>query len=171
MNPASVSICVLIYGDYPELARRCLESILSHCPRTDYRLLVGANAPGERTKNYLASLEAAGAIDILISSADNINKCPMMRRLFEQVQTEYIWWFDDDSWINDPHAFARWLNAARTASPETMLWGRTYFVSHEHEFSYGRDAVEWVRRATWFSGKPPPSWQPGGKGVASFQGA
>ncbi|MEP6670853.1 MAG: glycosyltransferase [Chthoniobacter sp.] len=170
MNPASVSICVLTYGDFPDLARRCIESILKHCPRSDYRLLVGANAPNERTKEYLEALEAEGTIDTLICSAENINKCPMMRRLFEQVETEYIWWFDDDSWIDDPNAFALWLGVARAASPETMIWGRKYFVSHEHEFSYGRDPVEWVRRASWFSGRQPPSWQPGGKDVTDYCG-
>jgi GT2 family glycosyltransferase len=170
MNPPIVSICVLVYGDYVELARRCISSITQHCPRAEYRLLVGANAPSPQTTEYLEGLKASGAIDTLIVSAENINKCPMMRRLFHEVDTEYIWWFDDDSWIHDANTFPMWLDKARTSSPETMLWGRVFYVSHEHEFSYGRDAVEWVRKAEWFEGKEPPSWQPGGQDVFNFEG-
>jgi len=170
MHSATVSICVLTYGDYVDLVRRCIDSIRQHCPRAEYRLLVAANAPGAETREYLESLRTTGEIDTLICSEENVNKCPMMRRLFAEVQTEYIWWFDDDSWIEDAKTFSKWLDTARTASPETMLWGRVYYVSHEHEFCYGRDPVEWVRRAEWFAGKEPPSWQPGGKDVFEYEG-
>ena len=170
MKAPAVSICVLTYGDYLDLVRRCIDSVLQHCPRAEYRLLVGANAPGRKTKEYLEGLKASGAIDTLIISPENINKCPMMRRLFAEVDTEYIWWFDDDSWIEHGNTFGDWLGKARAAAPDIMMWGAAYFVSHEHEFSYGRDAVEWVRKAEWFAGKAPPSWQPGGKGVSNHDG-
>lgn len=170
MTPPTVSICVLVYGDFVELARRCIDSIIQYCPRAEYRLLVGANTPGEKTTEYLESLRDTGEIDTLISSPENMNKCPMMRRLFEQVETEYIWWFDDDSWIQDANTFPNWLGKARASSPGTMMWGAVFYVSHEHEFSYGRDAVEWVRKAEWFTGKTPPSWRPGGKDVSDFEG-
>ena len=43
-DPRPVTICVLTYGDYPQLAKRTIESIRFHCARSSYRLVVGANA-------------------------------------------------------------------------------------------------------------------------------
>ena len=79
-----VTICVLTYGDYPRLAQQVIESIRDHCPRSDYRLIVGANAIGQETMEYLESVRADGAIDHLILSQINLSKCPMMRQMFEQ---------------------------------------------------------------------------------------
>src|SRR5262249_17587879 len=98
-----VTLCVLTYGDYPDLIERALTSIQTHFPRSAYRLVVGANAPGEKTSAYLNQLQDAGAIDTLIAHPINLNKCPMMRLMFERVTTEYIWWFDDDSYVTSPH--------------------------------------------------------------------
>src|SRR6478736_1121217 len=94
-----VTICVLTYGNFPELARESIRSIQLHCPRSEYRLVIGANAIGSETRNYLDDLQHKGQIDRLVISDVNINKCPMMRRMFEEIDTEFIWWFDDDSHI------------------------------------------------------------------------
>src|SRR6185503_12530877 len=94
-----VTICLLTYGDFPRLARQAVESIARFCPRTEYQLVVGANAVSPHTRAYLEERKDAGDVDRFILSADNLNKCPMMRRMFEEVATEFIWWFDDDSYI------------------------------------------------------------------------
>src|ERR1051325_9099002 len=89
-----VTLCVLTYGDYLHLVRRTIESIRRHCPRSEYRLLVGADAVGDESLAYLRLLAAKGAIDELIVSPDNLCQSPMMRRMFAGIQTELIWWFD-----------------------------------------------------------------------------
>jgi ADP-heptose:LPS heptosyltransferase len=166
----SATICVLTYGDYPDLAARTIESIRDHCQRSEYRLVVGGNAVGKKTQEYLERMRAEGAIDSLILSPENINKSPMMRRMFEQVDTEFIWWFDDDSYISDRNALSSRLEVARRAGPETVLWGHQFFFGHERDFSYGEDVDGFVRSAPWYRGKEPPSWKPGGKGETDFQG-
>src|SRR6185295_10266689 len=98
-RPRPVTIGVLTYGDYPELAKRTIESIRFHCARSAYRLVVGANAVCAETRGYLERLRDEGAIDRLILSDENLNKCPMMRRMLESVDTEFFWWFDDDSYL------------------------------------------------------------------------
>src|SRR5687768_5732632 len=108
----SVTICVLLYGDHPALARQSLKSIREHCPREQYRLTVGTNAISRETQEYLQNLSFAGAIDRWIDSPTNINKCPMMRRMFATVDTDFIWWFDDDSFITGPGTFETWVGAA-----------------------------------------------------------
>src|SRR5881396_547397 len=116
LRMTKVTICVLLYGDYPRLARRSLESIRRNCPPPECRVVVGANAIEKETVTYVESLRAEGEIDHLILSPVNLNKCPMMRQMLDRVETEFIWWFDDDSYINDGNAFGRWLGSADGAS-------------------------------------------------------
>jgi hypothetical protein len=150
MDPRPVTICVLTYGNYPDLVKRTIESIRFHCARSLYRLVVGANAAGAGTREYLERLRAEGAIDRLILSEANLNKCPMMRRMFEGIEGEFVWWFDDDSHLTGPEAL--------------------FFFGSENDFNYGTDVAGYVRRAPWFRGKEPPSWTPGGKGEFNFEG-
>jgi GT2 family glycosyltransferase len=165
----AVSICVLTYGNYPDLAKRCIESIRSNCNRSLYRLIVGANAPSVETEDYLRHLHTAAAIDRLIISRSNINKCPMMRQMFASVTTEYIWWFDDDSFITEPNAIERWLEIASTSPATVAHWGHQFYFGHEQDFSYGADVVSFVKESPWYRGKAPPSWKPGGKGEYDFE--
>src|SRR5262245_23798162 len=115
-----VTVCVLTYGDFPHLIQRTLSSIQGQFPQRCYRLVVGANAVGQKTGGYLQRLHEAGAIDELISHPANLNKCPMMRRMFERVNTEYIWWFDDDSYVTSARAFLDWLGPAQAAPASTV---------------------------------------------------
>lgn len=171
MPPPAVTLCVLLYGDHPELARQCVESIRTHAPRAAYRLSVGTNAVGVATRAYLAGLQAAGALDRWIDSPVNLNKCPMMRRLFESVETEFIWWFDDDSFMTGPEAFPRWLGPAQQDPESVAMWGQ--LASCDSPLTFAPDIPDvpgFVRRASWYRGLPPPSWRPGGKGEFNWRG-
>lgn len=163
------SVCVLCYGDYARLARRVIESIRKFCPRSDYELVVGANAVGAETHDYLAAQLSAGGVDHLISSRVNLNKCPMMRRMFERVNSEFVWWFDDDSHVTSPDAWRHWHETARIASGSTVMWGRLSRCTGAGAFTDLEDVVAFVRQASWYRGLPPPSWWPGGKGEFNFR--
>jgi glycosyltransferase involved in cell wall biosynthesis len=166
-----VTICVLAYGDYSEILRRVIESIRQNCPRSEYRLIVGANALGDESRTYLEALRDKNEIDHLIFSHENLNKCPMMRQMFAKVDTEFVWWFDDDSYITEPAAFRRWLRDAEGASERIVMWGRLAWCGHSSAFApHLTDAVAFVRSADWYCGLPPPSWRPGGKGEFDFRG-
>jgi hypothetical protein len=165
-----VSICLLTYGDFPDLARQSLGSISLNCERSLYRLIVGANSPGPETLRLLETLETQGAIDRLIISPVNLNKSPMMRRMFAGLQTEFIWWFDDDSSVCDRLALSQRLELARAADPATVLWGQEAFCDSPLDFWHGHNAVEFVRTASWYGGLTPPYWAPGGKGEFNHDG-
>jgi hypothetical protein len=165
-----VTICVLAYGDFPQLARRCLESILTHCERPLYQLVVGANQVCPETQHYLMGLRGQGAIDHLILSPTNLHKCRMMRRMFEGINSEFIWWFDDDSYVTDARALRERLGHARVAPPDVAIWGQTMFCRHPRAFWEEGDAVAFVRTASWYRGLTPPFWDPGGKGEFDFEG-
>ena len=164
-----VTICLLTYGDFPRLARQAIGSIQRYCPRAEYQLVVGANAVGEETSAYLEAQSNAGNVDRLILSPVNLNKCPMMRRMFEHVTTEFIWWFDDDSYVVAPDALAQWQRAAQSASETTAVWGEMYRCKTTADFTDLDDAVGFVRRAPWYRGLPPPAWRAGGKGEFNFE--
>ena len=171
MTTPKVTICVLTYGNHAGLATRVLESIRSFCPRSPYRLVVGANAVCRETRTYLETLHAAGDIDQLIVSPVNLNKCPMMRRMFAAVETPFIWWFDDDSYITKPGTLERWLARAEQAPENTVMWGQLAMCGSSDTFSPElADAVRFVRAATWYGGLPPPSWRLGGKGQFTKSG-
>ena len=168
--PPPVTICVLTFGHYPQLARRAIESIRMHCVRSDYNLVVGANAVCQETREYLDAAYAEGAIDRLIVSDRNLHKCPMMASMFEAIDTEFIWWFDDDSYVTDGDALPKRLRIARESPPHDVMWGHVFFFGNEHDFSYGTDVSSYVKRAPWYRGKEPPGWAPGGKGEFDFEG-
>ncbi len=171
MNTAPrVTLFVLTYGNFPELAKQTIGSILRFCNRQHYLLVVGANAVGEQTRGYLQSLYQQGDIDRLYLSTDNLNKCPMMRQMFADLSTEYAWWFDDDSYILEESALEYRLAIADAAPPEEVLWGHQFFFGNENDFSYGTDVGSFVRSAAWYRGLEPPSWNPGGKGETDFEG-
>ncbi len=165
-----VTICVLAYGDYPHLVRRCLKSIQTCCDRRLYHLVVGANVVSPATADYLKKLRAAGRIDRLISSSINLNKCPMMRRMFAQIDTEFIWWFDDDSYLTRRGILSSLLKLARNSPPTTVMWGQECVCTHPSTFTDLSDTASFVRSAPWYSGLTPPAWEPGGQGEFNFQG-
>jgi len=165
-----VAICVLTYGNYPRLAKQALDSIQRNCVRDEYKLLVGANSVSRETLRLLNERHQTGAIDRLIVSPTNLSKCPMMRRLFAEIDTQYIWWFDDDSYIKDPSALSQWLQAANSSPASTVLWGSIAHCNHLRAFTDIEDVAGFVRSAPWYRGLPPPSWRPGGKGEFNFDG-
>ncbi|MBI4659578.1 MAG: hypothetical protein HY735_12125 [Verrucomicrobia bacterium] len=165
-----VAICLLTFGDYPQLARRALDSFQTNCKRSLYKLIVGANAVSHETLRLLKARQAVGDIDHLIISGTNLCKYPMMRRMFECIDTEYVWWFDDDSFVTGRRALSQWLQAADSASKPTVLWGELARCNHPLAFTDLEDPLGFVRSAPWYRGLPPPSWRAGGKGEFNFQG-
>jgi SAM-dependent methyltransferase len=140
------------------------------CPKGQYKLIVGANAINEETRSYLVTMKKRKWIHELIISEKNLNKCPMMRKMFQNIDTKYIWWFDDDSYIIQPDAFDQRLKMAEEADENTVMWGHVFFFGHERDFSYSTDVVGFVKKAAWYKGLEPPSWNKGGKGEDDFEG-
>ena len=165
-----LTVCVLTYGEHFDLAQRCIESIRANTTRALYRLLVGANAVGSRTDDYLRGLLRAGHIDRLHRSRRNLNKCPMMRRMFHSVKTPYICWFDDDSYVTETGALERQLEIARRSPVGTVMWGCRAGCNNPSTFIDIPDVGKFVRTARWYGGLTPPSWLPGGKGEFNHEG-
>ena len=59
----------------------------------------------------------------------------MMRRMLEGVETEFFWWFDDDSYVISPEALPNRLRTARSSPPGDVMWGHMFYFGHENDFS------------------------------------
>lgn len=93
-------ILVCCYGDYYDIAYRCLNSVID-LSSTKLNIHVGLNECGKDTKYYCRNLLDYNKITTLIESNINLNKDPMMRKLIDCVSNDYFLWLDDDSYVTE----------------------------------------------------------------------
>lgn len=159
------TVCVLLYGDHETLARRCLESVLSlpgpgsSVPHFVSGVRIAANAPGQKTREYLdcllmgnrmAPLEHRHDITGFVSRT-NLLKYPAMRRLlWDELlppETPYVMWFDDDSFLRSLVDGAEWLGKVARAMESADMIGAIYRQGLEGNQS------EWIKAQPWYTGK------------------
>lgn len=101
-----ITICVLCYGPHPQLAKTCLSSILATIPPERLDLRIGLNEVHPDTFAYVKTLP----VTKIYANSLNRYKYPVMRDMFwdEQrpITTNYVVWFDDDTWVVNPN----WIN-------------------------------------------------------------
>lgn len=158
------TICVLLYGDYPQLASRCLESLRKHILPEDRNVRVGLNAVSAATRQVV--MDFGLPEECLWESDTNIYKYPMMRQMVHgrlPVTTDYLMWFDDDSCISGleqsdleklaaadrerPSTVASdWLRLVDHAMVDADMIGSIYWMNWQ-----GRQR-DWVRDQPWYNG-------------------
>jgi GT2 family glycosyltransferase len=153
-----VTICVLCYGPYEFLARRCLGAIERHTDPSLFRLRIGLNATCDATRSLVKELRKRIPDTVVHDSAVNLFKVPMMHRLLNSppVETKWLIWFDDDSHVTRPDWLPS-LAAKMEASPEIAMWGKLYSIQVSAE------TASFARAAGWFRGLPlvPSGVKPG----------
>ena len=159
-----VTICVLTYGDFPIMHRRCLDAILTTVPAERVELRVAGNALCDKTTHYLQQLHESGDIQHLDLSPENRSKYPVMRRLFHDtpLNTNWVLWFDDDTFCDaDPAWLSKLVNQiANTENPAVACHGPLYFYPLSPAWKV------WCREAAWFENRP---WiQHGTRSLAPF---
>ena len=147
-RPASLTTAVLFYGDYPDLAKRCLASIYSSAAHDPVKLVIGLNAVGAKTRRIAEQYAQRRADVRLVDSRENLFKYPMMRRMFwdPDLDTEWVCWFDDDSYVTAP--WWRALQQRLNQDPGVDVYGKPYFI-HLKE-----SQIPWIREAGWYRGRP-----------------
>jgi hypothetical protein len=148
-----ISINVLCYGDYPELADRCLGSIVRSLGWGHVAdLRVGLNAVSEATAAVAAAhLHAAGRMVPAYSyrTERNVGKYPLMRRMFNDAKrplADYVTWFDDDSFVRDESP-AFWQAVVGRMRDADMI-GSTYWQG------FKPSQRSRIPRQPWFAGRP-----------------
>lgn len=144
------TVFVLCYGDHEELARRCVDSILHTVPidRLDLRVVCNAVSPG--TLRYLED-QPLGQLYVY---PENRYKYPAMRDVFRDarapITTNYLVWFDDDSYVAD----SKWLEKLGQAIIDNHGQGcRFYGWKHFHDLRLylrgGHEPRQWFWNAPW----------------------
>jgi len=145
------TIFVLCYGDYPQLARRCLENIGNTLPRERYELRIGTNQVSQSTLEVIREF----APDKLYVHPNNDKKYPVMRQMFHDatapIQTRYLVWFDDDAWPCDKDWAIRLGESIVSAHKSGYrLYGDKRFHDLMHSAVRGHRPDQWFRSAKWF---------------------
>lgn len=148
------TIGVLLYGDYPELAERCLRSITNTVRAEDLNLRVGLNQVSDRVTSWVKSWVPP---ENIWESTENIHKYPMMRQMvhgLKPVETDYFMWFDDDSFLqgydltsgdNNPY----WLQHLEHTMVNSDMVGSIYTIGWQGQ------QREFVKAQPWYAEKDP----------------
>lgn len=158
------TIFVLLYGSYPDLAARCLSSIVRACyALVPHGIRIGCNAIAPATESYLQAMLKGNWITEknIYRAAQNCHKYPMMRRMFYDPQnpitTPFTMWFDDDSFIKPEMAAATpdFLTRVHTAMTTAavgaslpMMCGGRYTMP-----LLGQQKA-WIQQQPWYRGEP-----------------
>lgn len=144
------SICILLYGNYPALARRCLSSIRNSGGQQyvqDIRIALH-NVSAETltiVKDEIRAFNGSWPCPIIVyEPLGNVYKYPTMRRLVyddEHPPAEYIMWFDDDSYISSAYFWSQLLDAL----PHGDMLGQVWQLDIQ-----GRQ-WEWVQSQPWYN--------------------
>lgn len=153
MPSDSVAVCVLLYGDYRDLASRCIESIRRAEWHDSVNIVIGMNAVCQWTREYIYDLYGNYANAIVFDSEQNIRKYPMMRHMFYDaacgaLKSDVVMWFDDDSYLIPGGAAQQrqWLDACCND-----LRTRGDMFGSKYTRRWQGQQKQWVRQQLWFN--------------------
>jgi hypothetical protein len=150
----SYTFCVLLYGNYPELARRCLDSIIPLMHLNNVELRIGMNDCSVPTQDYVRELLNNDVVlsEHIYDIGGNIHKYPRMRQMFYDPRaplSTYVVWFDDDAILTAANKEA-WLRGLGKVMQDVDIVGagRTQKLIDQQYL--------WIRDQPWYKGKPVP---------------
>jgi len=144
------SVCALFYGDYPDLAKRLLDSLRVNEYVQDFRF--GLNQVGHKTLDYIHSwsLQQYHQQKVYVyteANGANIGKYPLMRQMFrDRTVARRIMWFDDDSYV-DSSAGKEWWSRAYELSRNKIQVGAVHLIMQRNK------QYEVIQQQSWFTGK------------------
>lgn len=143
----SVTICCLLYGNYPKLANRCLKPI-SELYKHGIEVRLGCNEVSAETKQIIKELLPPSERLTIIDHSPQVYKYPMMRELFnvKPISSDKVMWFDDDSYITDQSPVS-WLKSVESfmADERADMVGAVYYLPSS------KSQKEWRRlHCSWF---------------------
>ena len=145
-----VAVCVLLYGEYFDLHRKCINSILSTVPPKRMQLRVAGNALNEQSLDYLENLKRENLVHKTYINDTNIKKYPAMRQMFydmeDPITDKYVMWFDDDSIADkDTQWFTKLCSVIKKNHAENYrYYGAKFFWNFNHE------QIEWIKSRPWY---------------------
>ena len=145
---------VLCYGPHTELARKCISSLCATLPPDRLDLRVATNQVPEATIDYLKSMP----ITKIYRNSENRFKYPVMREMFydvnNSINTKYLLWFDDDTWVVQPH----WvddlcMNIVNNHHYGFRMYGNLMYHDLKIYANNGNNPGSWFKQAPWHRNK------------------
>lgn len=139
----ATEIAVLIYGDYPHLADRCLRPLVK-LREAGVDVRVYANEPSDASMSAAVGLGFSPKVYI-----PQVYKYPVLREAIASTQSKFFMWFDDDSFIRSADPIS-WLSKLELVASSTGadLLGSVYSIG------LSSDQTEWVKTRAWYRGRP-----------------
>lgn len=149
------TVFILFYGDYHDLHRKCLTSLLASVPARRIDLRVGTNMVCQATLDMIAEYQKQGFITKHYYHADNAYKYPVMREMFWDdscpITTKWVLWFDDDSICDvDPN----WLNYLSVHIAQHHRGNDAHMIGANFVWSPNKKTRDILASRPWYKGKP-----------------
>lgn len=146
------TVCGLLYGNHLELASRVLESISSTWLVGEIRL--GLNEVSSDTFDFVCQWAAKKSKNTKVSlyqpdNGANVGKYPLMLRMFSDITTDKIMWFDDDSYLENSNE--AWWKAVHVQSKPYAVFGSLHRIRQR-----GKQYMA-IPSQPWYTGKPVDS--------------
>lgn len=156
--PASFSIGMLCYGNFPELADKCLGTLFTTLdPSVVKDVRIGMNQCSEVTDSVIRTITMNSPVPVygyrVPSGQDQeIYKYPIMRSmLFHSlpVRSSHWMWFDDDTFVKDKTE-ALWMRQLADLAENYDLLG----YQRRLRIRLRPGQLEGIRKQGWFGGRP-----------------
>ena len=145
-----VTIYCLLYGDFHDLHKRLLSSLLKRVPRDVADVRIWCNTVCPATLNWLAQ-HAPDDWD-WIRCGTNVPKYKVMRKLFHEravPKTPWILWLDDDTHIVADTWWEETVAHIEAKQAENICYvGQPWYVH------YLDGQEEFIKAAKWYKGVP-----------------
>lgn len=153
-----VDICTIVFSsgassglDHFDMISRCLGSILESTDPHRFRLWIGCNNASGRVMELVEKLSQQPNVSFIVGKPvpdrnghAAFPKYPLMGRLFAKTRSQWLVWFDDDSFVTSP-TWLQDLGRAVNANPDVAQFGKTADVPLMNP------APGWVESAAWFN--------------------
>ncbi len=158
MKP-KITVCVLCYGAYLDLAKRCRGSIVARMDPecvADVRITLAEVC--DETRDYVFNdvvpqLVSHAPVDVRL--APNVGKYPLMRRMLYTVgprpTASLVTWFDDDSYLVDPFQFRDVVRVMTSHREPIELLGSPY-----RAYGFKPEQIEAIKQQSWYVGREIP---------------
>jgi len=148
-----VTVCVLMYGNYHELHRRCLSALLTTTTPDKVDIRIACNEVCPETLAYLSDVVNDKHVAKVIINQANIKKGPAMRQLLHDEQhpidTKWMIWFDDDSIANRDSAWLHKLMCTIVAHSNSKVG----LIGAQFSWTLHQAQMTWVKSRPWYRGR------------------
>jgi len=154
VNQPTITICALLYGNYPQLAEVFLSKLRLLLGTTSFKFRVYGNELSAASERFVNAFmhEAGQQLEMADLSPVNRRKYPVMRSAVYRepmLTTSHIMWLDDDA-ILLPHAPTQ--KAAEFEQWCQHLLAGADLVGSPRQIKITSKQQDWIRSRWWYTG-------------------